>query len=164
MPTANGTHKERSRMTGTQYKIIQANLDDTDWLLGQLVQFAQFYGTRRSLFGRIEQARASLEDMIKNHIVLIAWRDTLRVGFISGYVTPHPYNTDIRLLAETFWWVDPQHRMSRAGLMLLDKFTDWGNANCDWITFSLEHHSPVKDTCLVKRGYKLQEYSYLKEV
>jgi len=50
------------------------------------------------------------------------------------------------------------------GLMLLEEFTDWGKRNADWISFSLEDKSPVKDTTLTKRGFRLKERSFILEV
>lgn len=76
----------------------------------------------------------------------------------------HPYNPAIRVLTETFWWVTPNARGSRAGLMLLDAFTAYGERNADWIVFTLEHHSPVNERTLTKRGFHLHERSYLREV
>jgi hypothetical protein len=146
-------------------RVRGASPEDADWLLGQLKAFARFYGTKKSLFGNEAHARTSLLHKIHNHLVLIAEHDTLGpIGFISGYVLPHPFNPEIRLLSETFWWVDEDHRGGRAGLMLLNAFTEWGKANCDWITFALEHHSPVTEKALTRRGFSLQERSYLMEV
>jgi len=145
-------------------EIKRATADDVEWLLGQLLEFSKFYGTKLSLFGSEDVARAGVINLVDNHVCFLAWRGDDRLGLIAGYEVDHPYNPEIRLLTESFWWVDPKHRMSRAGLMLLDKFTEYGEDNCDWVTFALEHHSPVKDDCLLRRGYRLNERSYLKEV
>lgn len=150
-------------MSGTLL-IRKAELSDVEWMLDQLKEFAKFYGTKKSLFGDINYAAATVANIVENHLCFVAWRGETRLGFITGYVCPHPYNPDIQLLTEAFWWVDPQYRLSGAGLMLLDKFTEWGEDNCDWIVFTLEHHSPVKDSCLLKRGYRFNERSFLKEV
>lgn len=158
-------------MNGTQLSndikqndIKKAAPADLEWMLDQLKEFSRFYGTKISLFGDIDHAAQTVLNMIENHVCFVSWRGEIRTGFIAGYVCPHPYNPEIQLLTESFWWVDPEYRMSRAGLMLLDKFTEWGEDNCDWVIFTLEHHSPVKDDCLLRRGYRLSERSYLKEV
>lgn len=153
-------------MIGTQLsnEIVKAELADIDWMLGQLKCFAAFYGTKKSLYGDEEYMRQGLANIIENHICFVSRRGDIKTGFIAGFVGQHPFNPEIQMLTEAFWWVDPEYRMGRAGLMLLDKFTEWGETNCDWIGFTLEHHSPVKDDCLLKRGYRLNEISYLKEV
>lgn len=135
-----------------------------DWLVSQLREFSAFFGTKKSLYGTEENARLGITNMINGHIVLVAEREGQLLGFIAGVITPHMFNPNIRVLAETFWWVAEEHRGSRAGLMLLNEFMDYGTANCDWITFALEHHSPVDEKCLLRRGFHLQERSYLMEV
>jgi hypothetical protein len=86
------------------------------------------------------------------------------VGFVSGMLAAHPYNPALTVLTEMFWWVAPEARGSRAGLLLLDAFLAYGERNADWIIFTLEHHSPVNERTLTKRGFHLHERSYLYEV
>lgn len=142
-----------------------ATPEDITWLLTQLKEFSAFYGTKKPLFGDEEYSRAKLLELIDQHLFLVAIED-LRgpVGFICGLSTPHFMNPDIQLLAEMFWWVVPECRGSKAGALLLNKFIQWGKENADWITFTLEHHSPVRDHILLKRGFKYQERAFLLEV
>jgi Acetyltransferase (GNAT) family len=148
-----------------QIEIRKATTNDIEWLLPQLEKFSKFFGSQISLFGDTENARIGILNQIENHLVLIAEdKDKGSLGFIAGYIVPHPFNADIVTLSETFWWVDEKHRGSRAGLMLLNAFTEWGNEHVDWITFTLEHHSPVNEKTLLKRGYKYTERTYIKEV
>ena len=145
--------------------IRTARLTDIDWLLGQLENFSKFYGTKRSLFGDLEYSRKFLEVMITEHVFLIADSDEFGpVGLIAGTLEPHTYNPEILTLIESFWWVDEKHRGGKAGLMLLNAFTEWGKKNVDWIWMTLETDSPVKDATLTRRGFKEQERSFLLEV
>ncbi len=138
---------------------------DVDWLLSQLKKFSTFYGTKRSLYGSDDHVREILFRCIGDHILLIAERaEAGPVGFISGFVGPHPYNPSIRSLTETAWWVDEDHRGSRAGLLLFNAFVAWGRSNVDWIVFAIEDHSPVNPDILVRRGFRLQERNFLMEV
>lgn len=150
-------------------RIRPAQAEDIPWLVGQLKVFSAFFGTKRPLFPDDEFAAKGLAMMMTNHLVLVAemFHDELSagpVGFIAGYVTPHPFNPTIRTLTETFWWVAEEYRWSRAGLKLLNAFVDWGRDNADWIMFALEEKSPVKEEVLLKRGFRLQERNYLCEV
>lgn len=86
------------------------------------------------------------------------------LGLIGGQLAPHPFNPELLVLTELFWWVDPEHRGGRAGAMLLDAFTAYGEEHAHWILFTLEHESPVNDRCLTKRGFALKERCYLREV
>lgn len=151
--------------TSSKVYVRPADMADIDWLVRQLRDFSTFFETQRPLFGNVDQVRSGLSALINHHILLVAAREDIGpVGFIGGTVTPHPMNPSIRVLCEMFWWVDGKHRNSRAGLLLLNEFTEWGKHNADWITFTLETKSPVNTTALTKRGFKLKEFNFLLEV
>lgn len=145
--------------------VSRADESHLDWIVGQLKQFSQFYGTKRSLYENEDFARGGMLAMMGQHLVLVAVDEGVGpVGFIAGVFTPHMMNPSIRVLAETFWWVAEEHRGSRAGLLLLNEFIAFGKENADWILFALETHSPVREDVLVRRGFHLQERNYLYEV
>ncbi len=141
-----------------------ATHQDLDWIVGELKAFSVFYGTKISIFGDEGHARKFITEMIDKHVVFVAEQESTLIGFIAGLCTSHPYNPDIQMLSETFWWVPEEHRGSRAGAKLLSDFIAHGREHADWITFALEHHSPVKDETLERLGFKLQEKSFLMEV
>ncbi len=150
--------------------VRDATAADVPWLIGQLEAFDRFAGYKRPLLEDRVYAAERLGDMIRNHVVLIAaiagehegWPN-VPAGFIAGYRHSHPYNPKLRMLTETFWWVAPEHRRKRAGILLLDKFTELGRQQNEMVVMSLEHNSPVKDRHLLKRGYRAQETSYVLE-
>ena len=144
--------------------VRDATTMDLDWLVREAHEFSKFNGTKRELFTDDEFARAGFLGFMHQHFLRIAERDGERLGFIAGYITGHPFNPNIRVLCEAMWWVAEQHRHSRAGLMLLNEYTEWGKAHCDWVQFALQSHSPVKEETLTKRGYRKHESSYLLEV
>ena len=143
---------------------------DIDWLMGQLRQFARFYGTKRSLFPTDDYAEQVLESMVSSQAIFMAVETTSYgeqpIGFIAAMVGVHPYNPTIRLLAETFWWVEPTLRGGRAALLLLEAFKAWGvESGFDWLTLSMvEGKSPLTDRTLERHGFRLHEKSYLREV
>lgn len=140
-----------------------ATHEDLDWMLTELKLFSDFYGSRLSLFGDAIYSRQFIASLIDDHVCLVAERDDVGIGFITGLVTPHTYNPNIWVLTEAFWWVKEEQRGSRAALMLLNAFTEWGKANVDWVFFTLEDNSPVKDKNLLKRGYRFKETNFLLE-
>jgi len=147
-----------------EISIRKATHDDLDWLLSQMKKFSDLYGTKLKLHTE-DHGRASMADMVENHLVLVAEReDGAMLGMISGYVMRHPFNPGITVLSETFWWVAEEYRKTRAAVMLLNAFNSWGKANVNWITMCLIGDSDVSDRSLVKRGFKRQEVSYLLEV
>lgn len=133
-------------------------------MLDQLRQFSQFVGTKRPLFADEGFAREKMISMIREHVVLVAEKDTQRMGVIAGILVPHFMNPKIRVLAEMFWWVQPEHRQTRAGLLLLKEFIRYGKEAADWITFALEHNSPVRDETLLRHGFSPLERNFILEV
>lgn len=136
---------------------------DVDWLFHQCVDFANFYGSKISLAGNPEYGKQFLANLIENHYVLCAFKDSTPAGFIAGMITPHHFNPRILQMTELLWWVPMQYRNTGIGMRLFEEFLEYGKENCDWVTFTLEHNSPIKDTFLLKRGFKLTEKAYLME-
>jgi len=146
-------------------RVRPAERADVPWVLEQLRAFASSYGTRRSLFGDTEHAEALVGTLLDTQFVAIAEVDGERVGLIAGTLSPHPFNPDINVATELWWWVTPPARGSRAGLMLLDAFDDWADASeADLVNFTLEADSPVRERTLEKRGYRLMEKQFVREV
>jgi len=145
--------------------IRPANDTDADWILGQLRQFSHMYGTKLSLFGDNENYnRSLLQNIIDNHIILVAEAGSQLIGLVCGLLTPHHFNPKIKVLAEQFWWVSVEHREGRAGYLLLKEFIRIGREIVDWITFSLLDKSPVKRETLEKLGFIFREQSFIMEV
>lgn len=146
-------------------RVRQAVESDLDWVMGELKVFSEHYGTRRPLFGSdLEHTRTHLLSCFRNHPFFIAERGTERMGLIAGFLQAHPYNPEIRLLSESFWWIKPEYRRSRVTLLLFETFVAWGRANADWIAMFLEHSSPIKDSTFEKRGFRALERTFLLEV
>lgn len=138
---------------------------DIDWLITQLRQFASIFGTAIDVFPDESYARDFMRRMLENHLVLVAEQPGVGlVGFVAGFVTGHVFNPKIKTLTEVFWWVEPTRRGSRAASLLLNAYSSWGRANVDWIWFSTQSSTALKDTSLERRGYRLRERSFLMEV
>lgn len=145
-------------------KVRHATPADLSWILGEFEAFSNSYGTKKPLFGDKEYAKATMLNCMEKHLVFVAESEKGLMGLISGYVVPHPYNPQIKLLAEMFWWVPEIYRRTRAGLMLLDAFTAWGREHCDWITFATMDSTDVNSKTLARRGYVPMERAFLLEV
>jgi N-acetylglutamate synthase-like GNAT family acetyltransferase len=100
--------------------IRRATATDVPWLLTQLRAFADSYGTRRSLFPPDPaQAHAIAGALVAQHAFFIGERDGRPAGLIAGALVAHPYNPELQVLQELFWWVDPASRGSTLGSRLL---------------------------------------------
>lgn len=149
-----------------EYRVRVAYDGDIPWILSELREFGKFSGFL-SLFPEERYAEEKLKELIERHVVMVCMAVDEVVGsedaagFIAGYVGPHPWNPQAKVLTEAFWWVAEKYRRSRAGLLLLNAYTDWGRENCDMVTMALEANSPVRQETLTKRGYKLKELSFV---
>lgn len=144
--------------------IRAATLDDMSWLLDQLAEFDQFFGSSRSLFPTMEQAERTLAGLIEEQVFLMAVNEREPLGFIAGVLVPHYLNPAITVLSELFWWVAVEHRGSRAGLVLLNAFDAIGDQRAHSVVMTLEADSPIHPKHLYGRGYRLKETSFLREV
>jgi hypothetical protein len=148
---------------------------DISALMEQLRQFDRFFGAKYSLIPTDASiAEAVLTNVMDNHVFLVAverndqgdgsedWEKI--IGFIAGVLAPHYFNPGITVLSELLWWVDPNYRGSRAGMLLLDTYTDIGRLRAHWTTMTLEAESPVHPHTLEKRGYRLKETNFMLEV
>lgn len=147
-------------------RVRNAETGDLDWVVGQLKQFSRFFGSKYSLFEDEEFARQGLAKMMSGQLLTVAVTDAGDLaGFLGAAAGPHYLNPKIRVLAELFWWVHEDHRGSSAGARLLNEFVRWGRLHVEWIQVSLlEGLSPIKESSLLKRGFKLVERSYVLEV
>lgn len=145
-------------------EVRRAKHKDTPWLFEQIAAFEKFAAYKRPLLVEGPRSQKILDDLIDNHVVLIAHDGNLMLGFVAGHSCPHPFNPDIHVLSEIFWWVKDEYRGTSAGARLLAAFEAEGKKKSDWIIFSLEHNSPVRDRHLIKRGFRQVERAYLLEV
>lgn len=150
----------------TKQITVRPALDsDLHFIVNELKAFAQFLGTKTSLFPDESYAYTATKNLIDNHVLLVAESESGLMGFIAGNLHNHLFNPSIRVLDELFWWVKEAYRGSRAGLMLLNEFTRIGKMKADWIFFStVDGKTKVNDRSIIKRGYRLQDRLFLLEV
>ena len=145
------------------YLVRRATELDLDFLVEEINEFSKFYDSRVLSGVALDDHMANLiKSVIKDHIIFICEKDGVSLGFIAGMIHSHLFNPKARILSELAWWVKVEHRQSRAGLMLLNAYTEIGK-EFDWCIMSLEDKSPINQDCLIKRGFKAKETSYILE-
>ena len=145
------------------YLVRRATELDLDFLVEELHEFTKFYDSR--IFeGCVLTVYATdlLRNIIANHVILVCEKDGVKLGLIAGMIHGHLFNPKFKILSELFWWVKVEHRQSRAGLMLLNAYTEIGK-EFDWCIMSVEDKSPINPDSLIKRGYKAKESSFILE-
>jgi L-amino acid N-acyltransferase YncA len=144
--------------------VRDATRDDIPALLPQARAFADTFDAKTALWPGDTEAAQFLARFIEEQPVFVAeTEDGTLVGFIMGMFAPHYFNQQILTLTELAWWVQPEHRGSRAALLLLQAFSDCGALHAEWTMLSLEESSQLNDRTLAKRGFRRVERSYLKE-
>ena len=145
-------------------RVRRAVPGDIPWLVTQLREFAALHPIGARIMGSDSHAEAILAHLIDTQFVAVAEADGTPVGLIAGAVAPHPFNPDLAMATELWWWVVPPARNTRAGLALLDAYDTWADTVADLKGMTLEASSPVNPRTLLKRGYQLAEYQYIAEV
>lgn len=145
------------------YTVRKAALSDINYILSQLKDFSEIFGSKYSLYDE-ESAPSILELMIKEHVFFVVERVGQVIGFMSGILTPHIYNPKITVVYTSFFWVEEAYRKSRAAYMLISEYVKYSKQICKWIFFSIETKTIIKDSSLKKFGFSVTGKNYLLEV
>jgi len=145
--------------------IRKATLDDSPVILKQLKDSSDFYDSKHPLYGNDEvHSHNIVTGLIKEHVFFVAEKEGEVIGLIAGMLVPHIYNQNLMTLTQMFWWVKPEYRHGKTGLRLLNAYTEAGEEKADWIICTTHKHTPIKDRSFLKRGFHLNEKSFLKEM
>jgi len=75
---------------------------------------------------------------------------------------PNVFNPSLTSLSEVFWYVLPEYRNTRSGLLLLNAFDKCGQEQADETNMCLLIGSPVATKSLEKRGFEMKEIAFRK--
>ena len=145
-------------------QVLRARPEDIEWIAAEMKVFASSLKAKHGYIPQTEESlHAELAAMQADHVLLVAWDRGDRVGTIGGMISTHPYNSDVSLLLERFWWVPEQNRGSRAGYMLLREFSKLGEG-FGLVTMSLLPNSPPGCVKALERlGFRHGEDTFIKE-
>lgn len=105
-----------------------------------------------------------VEMLLDGGILLVAEVDHKVVGMIAGYVHPYMFNNNVMQLGEIVWYVDPEHRATRAGLLLLEELeAEARRAGVDYMVMMNFVDGPeVVNRAYTAAGYNMTEYAWTK--
>jgi GNAT superfamily N-acetyltransferase len=114
----------------------------------------------------IDHATTIYENMIESGAakVMVIEKNGELIGSLGFIQHPDLHSGEL-MLVETFWFVDPAHR--GCGLLLLDAYENYGKvAGVDKIAMiHLADSYPERlEQLYLKRGYKLVEKHYVKDI
>ena len=93
---------------------------------------------------------------------LIGFKDDVPIGVLAALQLPHFLNPNLSTLVEIVWYVLPEHREGRIGLMLLKAYKEMAEG-MDLASLSVLPTTPIKLSTLEKYGFTLREYSMILE-
>ena len=139
--------------------IRKATKEDIDWIVDIAI---------KDMFSLIGFTKGYNPSYLKNKLIpyLIDKGIVLVIkdyAVIVGSINQHPFNPNILTATEFMWWVREDKRNGSYGYKLLMKFEEIAKKkNVDFIALSLISSNNIKS--LEKKGYRLNEFSFLKEV
>lgn len=98
------------------------------------------------------------------HMFILENDEGLMIGGLGCIKAPDLHYNRI-MAVETYWYVMPEHRGS--GIQLLDYFERWAKDNgcdCTALVHLSDSMPDILEKVYEKRGYKLLEKHYIKEV
>lgn len=145
--------------------IRKATLDDMPQLLAMGEQFAQYapFDVEYSPEG----TAAFLAALMESGLVMVAEQDDRITGAIVGALAPMWYSPGNLIASELAWWVDSEHRGSRAAIQLIKAFEAWAkDSGARIITMSdLRIGEDYPAGPLFERlGYRVSERAHTKEI
>lgn len=145
-----------------KYSVRVADYNDLPWILDDAgVKMIQEEVKQPELYNRATMTNIVIA-AIEQETVFIGTADEQPVGVIGGIIVPHYLNADKTTLAEIMWYVYPEYRETRVGLLMLKKYSERAK-DFDYATFSLLAGSPISDRTLERYGFHLKERSFLME-
>lgn len=145
-----------------KYSVRVADYNDLPWILDDAgVKMIQEEVKQPELYNRATMTNIVIA-AIEKETVFIGTADEQPVGVIGGIIVPHYLNAEKTTLAEIMWYVYPEYRETRVGLLMLKKYSERAK-DFDYATFSLLAGSPISDRTLERYGFHLKERSFLME-
>lgn len=136
---------------------------DIDALIREMYAQSPIAGTAIN-WDHIEVLKKHFSGLGNGNIILVLNHvDDGAVGFLVGMVVPNFFNPGIVQAAELGWYVQAPHRKTHAW-SLVQAFELWAKqAGATKITLA-NYGTPQLNTKYEELGYKLQEYSFSKDI
>ncbi len=106
------------------------------------------------------------ENLLTNHVMLVADADGTLAGMVGLFVAPHMFNVQVTAAYEVVWWVDPSAQGAGIGKALLAAIEPACTAKgAKAIQMVHLHSSPPQAAAIYERmGFTHTESSYTKRV
>lgn len=146
-----------------EYSVEHLTLDDYVWSVEVAATRMLLEELKRPELLDRENIYMLVDKMIADGTALIVKHQGKPVGALGALLLPNTFNPDITTLAEVIWYVLPEYRNTRAGMMLMQGYIEMAEM-ADEATMSLLPSSDVNLQSMAKRGFILEEYAFRKQV
>ncbi len=137
--------------------------EDLEWFVETAAVDMLRYEVKREELIDIDNLYRLARMGLETQTAFVAKLDGVCVGALGGLLVPNTFNPNLTSLVEVFWYVLPEYRQSRAGLLLLNAYTEKGEEVAFETTLCLLGSSEIKMKTLEKRGFYLGEFAFRKE-
>lgn len=148
-------------METQSYKVEDLQLEDVNWFVNIAAKQMLEDELKRPNLVNLNQLYALTAKSMEQRTAFVAKKNGKPIGAIAGLIAPNLYNPDFSECIELFWYVLPEYRIGRAGLLLMDTLIARGRS-ADATVFSLLPTSNIKHKTLEKRGLQFRESGFIK--
>lgn len=141
----------------------KAEQKDREWLIQVAARNMLELEVKRPELYREEDCSRLMDIGLSTGVIFVCESDGVLCGSIGGIYVPNIFNNQITNLVELFWYVLPEFRGGKAGLLLLNAFCDVGKKTANDIYMSLLSDSEVNTRILKKRGFMFRELAFQME-
>jgi hypothetical protein len=146
----------------SKYIVESLKEEDVDWFVNTACVGMLVNEVKRPELVNIRHLHNMTAMVMEQGTVFIVKKDGVNTGAIAGCVTQSLYNPDIKVCTELFWYVLPEYRNTRTGLLLLNALVKRGDEVADETIFSLLAGSIVNDKSLEKKGFVFSESGFIR--
>lgn len=147
----------------SKYTVDILTEEDKEWFIHTASVNMLEQELKRPELVNIPQLYILTDKVIKDHTAFVVKVDGVCVGALAAMLSPNLYNPQLLTFAELFWYVLPEYRNTRAGILLISVFDKRGEECADFSAMSLLGGSKVNEKTMKNRGYALSEYAFLRE-
>lgn len=143
------------------YEIKPVTEQDKKWAIGVAAKSMLEEEVGRADLYSVARLSMLFDRVVKDETGLICWKDGKKVGMVGGILLPHHLKPNFTVLTEIVWYIDPEHRRSRASLKLLNGYKQIIDEKADEGIFTLLAHTPIEDASMERMGFKPYERNFI---
>lgn len=146
------------------YIIRDMRYDDLDWVINTVAPYTIENDLKRPELYHPEQLEQLFNHTLVNGLSYVCEQHGNPVGIVAGLLHGHVFNPDIKMATALFWFVDPDHRNTRAAYLLLQKYNNEVERQGRENVFAIQDYSLKSDRYFTKMGFTPGEKIFVKRV